>query len=88
MHESGSYPSSVAQVRALSVCRLVTLPPDFVPSPCVKVCALDAHTGYCVGCLRTIDEVAGWVEMTPEEKRAVLDRIEQRRAAARQERLP
>jgi predicted Fe-S protein YdhL (DUF1289 family) len=66
----------------------VTLPPDYVPSPCVKVCALDARAGYCVGCLRTIDEVAGWLEMTSEEKRAVLDRIELRRAAARQEPRP
>jgi predicted Fe-S protein YdhL (DUF1289 family) len=49
----------------------------------VNVCALDTRAGYCVGCFRTIDEVAGWVEMTSEEKRAVLDRVEQRRAAAR-----
>jgi hypothetical protein len=81
-------PSWSAPARLLPVQRAVTLPPDYVPSPCVKVCALDARAGYCVGCLRTIEEVTDWVEMTSEEKRAVLDRIERRRAAAQQERLP
>jgi len=66
----------------------LTLPPDHVPSPCVKVCALDARTGYCVGCYRTIDEVASWLEMTPAEKRAVLERVERRRVAAQPEGYP
>jgi hypothetical protein len=47
------------------------------------VCTLDARRGLCRGCLRTIDEIATWVEMTAEEKRATLERVEQRRAAAR-----
>jgi predicted Fe-S protein YdhL (DUF1289 family) len=54
--------------------------PEQVPSPCVKVCALDPHSGYCVGCFRTIDEVANWLEMSAEDKRAVLERVAQRRA--------
>jgi hypothetical protein len=44
------------------------------------VCALDSRSGYCVGCYRTIDEVANWVEMSAEDKRAVLERVAQRRA--------
>jgi uncharacterized protein len=59
----------------------MSYPPDTVPSPCVKVCMLDRATGLCRGCLRTIDEIGDWVEMTAEEKRATLERIEQRRAA-------
>lgn len=58
----------------------MSLAPEHVPSPCVKVCALDPRQGYCVGCLRTVDEVAGWLEMTAEEKRAVLERVARRRA--------
>lgn len=54
--------------------------PEHVPSPCAKVCALDPRSGYCVGCYRTIDEVANWVEMSAEDKRAVLERVAQRRA--------
>lgn len=61
----------------------MSLPPEAVPSPCVQVCTLDARRGLCRGCLRTLDEIGSWLEMTAEEKRATLERIEQRRAAAR-----
>ena len=53
-----------------------------VASPCVNVCQIDPQTGYCMGCLRTIDEIADWLEMTNEEKQQVLDRLEQRKATA------
>ncbi len=58
------------------------LPPHHVPSPCVKICVLDPVTRMCQGCYRTIDEVAEWVEYTPEEKRAVLERVERRKKEA------
>ena len=53
-----------------------------VASPCVNVCQIDSRTGYCLGCMRTIDEIADWLEMTNEEKQQVLDRLEQRKATA------
>jgi hypothetical protein len=53
-----------------------------VASPCVNVCQIDPQTGYCMGCMRTIDEIADWLEMTNEEKQQVLDRLEQRKATA------
>lgn len=31
-----------------------------IDSPCVNICEMDAATGLCVGCARTIDEIAGW----------------------------
>jgi predicted Fe-S protein YdhL (DUF1289 family) len=30
-------------------------------------------TGYCFGCGRTRDEIAGWIGMTPEQRRAIMD---------------
>jgi hypothetical protein len=30
-----------------------------VASPCINICRLDAH-GLCVGCRRTLDEIAEW----------------------------
>lgn len=55
---------------------------DPVPrSPCIKVCVLDAQN-LCVGCLRTLDEIAAWEAMSRDEQIAVLDRVE-RRAAER-----
>ena len=53
-----------------------------VPSPCVKVCELDATSGFCRGCLRTLEEIGGWPAYTAREKRAVLRRIELRKRAA------
>lgn len=31
-----------------------------VPSPCINVCKMDERSGLCQGCLRTLDEIAGW----------------------------
>ncbi|HZE42420.1 MAG TPA: DUF1289 domain-containing protein [Steroidobacteraceae bacterium] len=41
-------------------------------SPCINICSLDDVHGYCVGCYRTIDEIARWGDMTPTERWAVL----------------
>jgi len=45
-----------------------------VPSPCIKICILDENQ-VCTGCRRTIDEIAGWIEMTDEEKQTILTRL-------------
>jgi predicted Fe-S protein YdhL (DUF1289 family) len=29
-------------------------------SPCINVCQMDAATGWCGGCLRSLDEIARW----------------------------
>ncbi|MBB5441768.1 putative Fe-S protein YdhL (DUF1289 family) [Paraburkholderia sp. WSM4177] len=41
---------------------------------------MDASTGWCEGCLRTIDEIAGWSTLDNDAKRAVWDAIEVRHA--------
>jgi len=56
----------------------VSLPPVHVPSPCKNVCQMDPESGLCVGCQRTLREIADWLEMTPEQKLAVLERVAQR----------
>lgn len=57
-----------------------------VPSPCINVCRMDARSGWCEGCLRTIDEIAAWSGLSDDEKRAVWQALPQRREtfAARQ----
>ena len=52
-----------------------------LPSPCVSVCRMDAASGLCEGCLRTIDEIAAWGLLDDESKRAVWLKIEQRAGA-------
>lgn len=48
------------------------------PSPCVSICRLD-DSGLCEGCLRTIDEIAGWGSLDGQSKRSIIERIAQRR---------
>ncbi len=52
-----------------------------VPSPCISVCRMDARSGWCEGCLRTIDEIAAWSTLSDEAKRAVWRVLPQRREA-------
>jgi predicted Fe-S protein YdhL (DUF1289 family) len=49
------------------------------------VCKLDARTGWCEGCLRTIDEIAAWSTMSDEAKRAVWVQLRARHAQRRKE---
>ncbi len=50
-----------------------------VPSPCINVCRMNPATGWCEGCLRTLDEIAGWSRMGDDEKRVVWARLARRR---------
>lgn len=43
-----------------------------IESPCILVCSIDDRTGYCFGCGRTRAEIAGWIAMTPQDRRAVM----------------
>lgn len=52
-----------------------------IESPCVKVCVVHPETRMCLGCKRTIDEIAGWSRMTPEARREVMDALPARKPA-------
>jgi uncharacterized protein len=52
--------------------------PD-VASPCVGICKIEPSTGLCLGCLRTLEEIAGWSKASDGTKRAVVARIAERR---------
>ena len=57
-----------------------------VPSPCINVCRMNPATGWCDGCLRTIDEIASWSSLDDEARRAVWALLPQRRATLPPER--
>jgi uncharacterized protein len=44
-------------------------------SPCILVCSIDIKTGYCSGCGRTRDEIAGWIGYTDGQRRAIMDAL-------------
>nr|WP_315394089.1 DUF1289 domain-containing protein [uncultured Duganella sp.] len=54
-----------------------------VPSPCVSLCKMDAERRYCVGCLRTIDEIVNWSQADDDYKRAVWVAIGEREQTVR-----
>lgn len=49
-----------------------------VESPCVSVCVMDETTGFCKGCLRTRDEIAGWSRADSDTRLAILAKLRQR----------
>jgi len=49
-----------------------------VPSPCVGLCRMDADSGFCLGCWRTLDEIAHWSAANADEQWACWQRIEGR----------
>jgi predicted Fe-S protein YdhL (DUF1289 family) len=60
-----------------------TIPPDaprpgFPPSPCTRVCTLDADN-VCIGCQRTLDEIVAWASMSAEQQWTVVRNLPQRR---------
>jgi predicted Fe-S protein YdhL (DUF1289 family) len=59
---------------------MAAIDPAPVASPCINVCTMDAASGLCIGCLRTIDEIAGWSAFSDDAKRAVLRAVATRRA--------
>lgn len=48
-----------------------------VKSPCVSVCALN-DDGMCIGCWRSVDEIAAWSELDNERKREIVRKAQQR----------
>jgi predicted Fe-S protein YdhL (DUF1289 family) len=53
-------------------------------TPCINICLLDAETGLCLGCGRTIDEIARWSAMSDRERRAVMTALPARKACLEQ----
>jgi hypothetical protein len=47
-------------------------------SPCINVCVIDPASRQCVGCGRTISEIAAWASLSPRERRAVMTELETR----------
>lgn len=54
--------------------------PD-IETPCVKLCVVDPDSGFCIGCGRNRSEIAGWIAMSPVERRAVMAELDDRMAS-------
>ena len=48
-------------------------------SPCTGPCQIDQATGWCLGCKRTIEEIADWPGLSARGKQAILRQLPLRR---------
>jgi hypothetical protein len=60
-------------------------PPRPVATPCVQVCVVDGESGLCLGCHRTLEEVARWARYSDVERTAIMSALPGRRGRIRPE---
>jgi predicted Fe-S protein YdhL (DUF1289 family) len=48
------------------------------PAPCTRICRIDRATGWCIGCRRTLEEIADWPMLSAKSKAALLAKLERR----------
>ena len=44
---------------------------DDVPSPCISICKIEASTGLCTGCYRTVEEITLWRGASNDRKKQI-----------------
>lgn len=47
-------------------------PPRSIATPCVQVCVVDGASSLCLGCYRTLSEIAGWSGFSDPERAAIM----------------
>ncbi|CAH0445772.1 hypothetical protein LMG10661_01944 [Ralstonia syzygii subsp. syzygii] len=52
-----------------------------VASPCINVCKMDGTRGLCIGCMRSIDEIAAWSTLPDAERVAIWRQLPERARA-------
>ncbi len=55
-----------------------------VSSPCVGVCTIDAPSGFCLGCGRSLDEIVAWGSFDEARRRGVMALLPGRLAMKRE----
>lgn len=43
-----------------------------IASPCIKVCCVEPGSGLCLGCYRTLAEIAQWGRLEPAARERIL----------------
>ncbi|MBN3819201.1 DUF1289 domain-containing protein [Paraburkholderia sp. Se-20369] len=51
-----------------------------VKSPCIDICSFDGRTGFCIGCLRTLEEARAWKKMTDHRRHQIVNDRARRQA--------
>jgi predicted Fe-S protein YdhL (DUF1289 family) len=56
-----------------------------IESPCVRICMVDGKSGLCLGCFRTLAEIARWTGYSDDERAAIMHGLAARRDRIRPE---
>lgn len=62
-------------------------PPRPVVTPCIKVCMVDGESGLCLGCRRTLPEIATWGRLSHGERETIMAELPERISRIRPEKL-
>jgi uncharacterized protein len=49
-----------------------------IPSPCIDVCDVDSTGQFCIGCGRSMDEIAGWLSISDYERHTIMEKLPER----------
>jgi predicted Fe-S protein YdhL (DUF1289 family) len=49
-----------------------------IETPCIKVCIVDPDARRCLGCARSLDEIAGWTIYTPDQRSRIMAELPRR----------
>jgi predicted Fe-S protein YdhL (DUF1289 family) len=50
-------------------------------SPCNRICVVHPASRMCIGCGRSLDEIAGWIALRETERRQIMAQLPARLAA-------
>jgi len=59
------------------------MPAPILSTPCIKVCVVDPISALCIGCSRTVDEIAAWTALSEAERLTIMAELDGRLARAR-----
>ena len=62
-------------------------PVKAIATPCIKLCIVDGESGLCMGCFRSLPEVARWGRLDDGERAEIMAGLADRRVRIRPEKL-
>ncbi len=68
--------------RLAATLRGMETPAKAIASPCTLVCTMNPATGWCYGCHRTIEEIAGWRGYSDDQRTLIIERLKDRAKSA------
>jgi uncharacterized protein len=62
---------------------MTLMPTSEISTPCVNICVVDPRSALCIGCGRSIAEIAAWGGMSEPQRTTIMAGLAERLRAAR-----